>query len=268
MGVFAASAAAIGALMLPLWVASALKRDVSIVDAFWGPGFVLVGWVAWGVSGRPLTLEALLLPAAVSLWGLRLGAYLAWRNWGEPEDARYVAIRKHWPAFWLTSLGVVFGLQGALMWVVSLPVQLAASEALPALGWLDALGLAGALLGVAWETTADLQLARFKADPASAGQVLDTGVWRYSRHPNYFGDFLTWWGLYALALGRGAPAWTAVGPVVMSVLLLKVSGVPLLEQGMQERRPRYADYVARTSSFFPWFPKDLEPPADAAPPRA
>lgn len=256
MGVLAGSGVAIAALMLPLWVVSVLKRDVSIVDAFWGPGFVLVAWVAWALSGRPASAPGLVLPIAVSVWGLRLGVYLAWRNWGEPEDARYVAIRKGWPAFWLTSLGVVFGLQGVLLWIVALPVQLAASASPPALGWLDGVGLALALCGVAWETAADLQLARFKADPANQGQVLDRGVWRYSRHPNYFGDFLTWWGLFVLALGRGAPWWTAVGPVVMSVLLLKVSGVPLLEKGMATRRPAYADYVARTSSFFPWPPRE------------
>jgi steroid 5-alpha reductase family enzyme len=257
-----ASALAVAGLMLVLWIVSLRIRDASIVDPFWGFGFAMVGWVAFAASdgddGRRLLLAVL-----VSLWGLRLFGYLTWRNRGKGEDFRYAAMRdKHGERFGLVSLGTVFGLQGVLMLVVSLPVQLGQVPDDPGLGWIALAGAALWAVGLAFETIGDLQLARFKADPANRGKVLDRGLWRYTRHPNYFGDFLVWWGLWVVAAEAGWPALTIIGPIVMSILLMRVSGVTLLERDIATRRPGYAEYVRRTSAFFPRPPREISSHSD------
>ena len=191
-----------------------------------------------------------------SVWGVRLAGYLAWRNHGKGEDFRYRAMRKHWGArFPLVSLVTVFVLQGVLMWVVSLGVQLSQTATEPSVGALAAVGVAVWAVGLFFEAVGDAQLARFKADPANKGAVMDRGLWRYTRHPNYFGDFCVWWGFGLISLA--APwGWLALlGPVLMSVLLLRVSGVAMLEKTIGSRRPGYAEYVRRTSAFFPRPPK-------------
>jgi len=191
------------------------------------------------------------------IWGLRLGAYLLWRNWGRPEDFRYAAMRRSWgDHFPLASLATVFGLQAVLMWVVSLPVQVAAASALPAhLGALDAFGVMVWATGLGFEAIGDWQLARFKADPANAGRVLDRGLWRYTRHPNYFGDACVWWGLFLIACATPGGVWTLPSPIVMTVFLRRISGVPMLERSLRKRRPGYAAYVERTSAFVPRAPR-------------
>ena len=239
------------ALMVLLWVVSVLRRDASIVDSFWGAGFVLIAGVgllwSWPSSSRVLILTVL-----TSIWGLRLSLFLVRRNWGHAEDHRYAAMRAHHGSrFWWMSLFTVFLLQGVILWLVSLPIQVAAVNNLPsALGWLDALGILVWMVGLFFEAVGDAQLARFKADPDHAGRVMDRGLWRYTRHPNYFGDFCVWWGLYLIAAAGGA-TWTAASPLLMSFLLLKVSGVSLLERTITGRRPEYAAYRARTNAFFP-----------------
>ena len=186
----------------------------------------------------------------VSVWALRLSGHLARRNWNAPEDPRYRAIRaRNEPGFWWKSLYLVFGFQAVLAWLISAPLAGAITSGRP-LGAPEWLGIAIALFGIVWESVADAQLTRFRSDPANARRVMDSGLWRYSRHPNYFGEFCVWWGLYVVAAGAGA-AWTVFAPLVMSVLLLRVSGVPLLEKDIGERRPGYRDYVARTNAFFP-----------------
>lgn len=243
--------------MLAVWVLGLVRRDASIVDVGWGPGFALIAFTAYAVSGQPSAPRPLLALALVSLWGLRLGGYLLWRNWGRGEDFRYQAMRRrHGARFPLVSLATVFGLQGVLMWIVSLPVQVAIAAPAPqALGVFDALGVLLFAVGLAFEAIGDWQLARFKRDPTSAGRVMDRGLWRYTRHPNYFGDFLVWWGLYAIAVSAPLGVWTAVGPLVMSVLLMRVSGVPLLERSLARRRLGYIEYQERTSAFFPRRPR-------------
>lgn len=240
---------------LLLWLVSLRLRDVSIVDIYWGPGFALIAIVTAALAaGHPW--RQLLLTLLTVLWGARLGLYLFWRNAGHGEDYRYQAMRRHHgDRFPLVSLATVFGLQGALMWIVSLPVQVGQVAAQPAhLGWLEAAGAALWALGFAFESIGDWQLARFKADPANAGAVMDRGLWRYTRHPNYFGDACVWWGLWLVAAAAGA-WWTAVSPALMTFFLMKVSGVAMLERTIGKRRPAYAAYVARTSAFVPWFPK-------------
>lgn len=251
----ALSAVAVLVLLVGTWVVSLRVRDVSIVDPVWGLAFAVVGVVS-ALAGDGDPDRRLLLAVLVGLWGLRLFGYLAWRKARERgEDPRYVALReKHGDRFPVIALRTVFLLQGALVLVVSLPVTTAAGQD----AGLDGLAVAGVVLwavGLVFEAVGDAQLARFKADPASKGQVMDRGLWRYTRHPNYFGDFCVWWGLFLVALTAGAVWWTVVGPLVMSVLLLRVSGKGLLERDIAERRPGYADYVARTSGFVPLPPR-------------
>lgn len=239
----------IGACMLALWLVSLPLRNSSIVDIFWGLGFVIVAWLTLVQS--PFTPRGALVTALVTLWGVRLAAYLAWRNIGKGEDPRYAAMRASHGAAWSwRSLPIVFLFQGALVLFIGLPVHQAISRG-GALGLGDYVGAALVLFGVAFETTGDLQLATFKR--ANRGKVMDRGLWRYTRHPNYFGDAVVWWGLYVVALGAGA-AWTIVSPLLMTTLLVRVSGVSLLEKTMRER-PGYEEYIRRTSAFFPWPPK-------------
>ncbi len=246
------SAAVVAALMGTTWLLSLRLRNASIVDLVWGMGFVLIAWASFLYVGAT---GPLLLPCLTSLWGVRLSVYLAWRNHGKPEDFRYQAMRRTWGArFPLVSLGSVFALQGAIMWLVSLPVQYGIAVAAPAAGWVRSGGVVLWTLGFLCESVGDWQLAKFKANPANRHGLLQTGLWRYTRHPNYFGDFLVWWGLYLIALSQGAAWWTVIGPLVMSVLLRRVSGVTLLEKSLKETKPGYAAYVRRTNAFFPWPP--------------
>jgi steroid 5-alpha reductase family enzyme len=248
------SAGALLAYVLALWLLSIPLRDVSIVDPGWGAGFVIVAWLAFAI-GNGCHGRRLLLAVLVSAWGLRLAGYLIARKLSDPgEDPRYGAMRtRHGDRFALRSLLTVFLLQGALIWIISLPVQRAAPEP-DRLGALDALGGVLWAVGVFFEAVGDRQLQRFKAQAANAGRVMDQGLWRYTRHPNYFGDFCVWWGIYLIALSTGDAWWTIASPLIMSTLLIRVSGKKLLEQRMR-RRPDYAEYVARTSGFFPLPPR-------------
>jgi steroid 5-alpha reductase family enzyme len=231
------------------WVVSAVKRNVTIVDTLWSLLFVIAAAVYVTAADAP-SQRAWLVLCMVGLWGVRLAAYLAWRNRGHEEDRRYQAIRqRNEPNFALKSLWLIFGFQAVLAWIISLPLAGAIAGDAP-LGLLDGLGVALWAVGLYFEAAGDWQLARFKADPGNTGRVMDRGLWRYTRHPNYFGDFCVWWGLYLVALSAGA-WWTVVGPLIMSLLLLRFSGVRLLERDIGERRPAYAEYVRRTNAFFP-----------------
>lgn len=238
-----------------LWALSLWRRDASIVDTFWGPGFVLIA-VLSAYLGDGAAARKMLLLLLIAAWGLRLGAHLTHRNWGEAEDRRYAAMRRYYgDRFWLVSLGTVFLLQGVLMWTVALPVQWAMlSPQPPHLTFLDYIGIVVWGIGFSFEALGDWQLARFKADPANEGQVMDRGLWRYTRHPNYFGDALAWWGVFLIAVSTPGALWTIIGPVVMTTLLLRISGVSLLERTIVHRRPAYRRYIERTSAFVPWPP--------------
>ena len=249
--VLATCAAAIAAYVAIVWALSLPLRDASIADVFWGPGFAFVAIVAAWLS--PPSDRATLLVVLTSVWGLRLALHIGTR-WlkKKEEDRRYQAMRATWgDRFPVVSLFTVFLLQGGLLWIVSLPLQ--AGAALGADHPLGLLDLAGALLftvGLAFEAVGDAQLARFLSDPASRGRVMETGLWRYTRHPNYFGDALLWWGLGLIGAGTGA-WWCLAGPALMTFLLVRVSGVSLLEKDIAGRRPEYVAYVRRTSPFLP-----------------
>lgn len=249
------SAVAIALVMVATWLVSLPLRNASIVDIVWGFGFAVVAWVAFATVSDPAPRRWLLV-VLTTIWGMRLAGYLAWRNLGKDEDYRYQAMRKKaGDGFWWVSLLRVFLAQGAIMWVVSLPVQAGQALSQRPLGWLDWLGVAAWSVGVFFESVGDFQLARFKADPDNEGQVMDGGLWRYTRHPNYFGDFMVWWGLYAISLSTGG-WWTVIGPAAMTVLLMKVSGVDLLEKSIGKRRPGYDEYIRRTNAFFPGPPRN------------
>ncbi len=241
---------AIAVLAVIAWAVCTVRRNVGLVDIAW-PLFFLLAAAVYVTAAAPAGPRATPLLVLVGAWALRLAGHLAARNWNAPEDRRYQAIRaRNQPHYEWKSLYLVFGFQGVLAWIISAPLAAAAVSASP-LSMLDVLGAALVAFGLVYEAVADAQLTRFRRDPASAGRVLDRGLWRWSRHPNYFGDCCVWWGFWLIAVAAGG-AWTAFSPLLMTLLLLRVSGVTLLEQDIAERRPAYREYVARTSAFVPW----------------
>jgi steroid 5-alpha reductase family enzyme len=257
--VLALSAVAVAALMLVVWAFSVRLHDASIVDPVWGPAFVVVALVAALAGGGDPARRWLLL-AMTGAWGLRLGAHLTRRKLVErEEDRRYAAMReRQGERFTLWSLWAVFGTQGLLVVLVSLPIQ-AAAERPAALGASVIPGVVIFLVGLAFEAIGDEQLRRFKAAPGNRGKVMDHGLWRYTRHPNYFGDACVWWGLWLVALPGGGVWWTFVGPAIMTLFLVRISGKAMLEREIGKRRPEYAEYIKRTSGFFPLPPRSATP---------
>ena len=246
--------AALGMMTL-VWGWSLRKRDASIIDVFWGLGFVAVGWIYFA-GAEERAIRADLVVGLVTLWGLRLSLHILWRSRGQGEDYRYREMRQRHPrTFPLWSLVMVFWGQALLLWGISMPLYQSQRRPEPtALTLLDGLGLTLFVLGFVFEAGGDWQLARFKQDPANAGQVMDQGFWRYTRHPNYFGDAVVWWGFFCFSLATPGGWWTLFSPVLMTVLLMRVSGVTLLETRLQQTKPAYREYAQRTNAFFPWFP--------------
>jgi len=235
------------------WVVSLLRNDVSIVDSLWSIMFLLVALVYSATAVNTGPREMLVL-SLVTLWALRLSIYITWRNHGQREDYRYRKIRaNNDPGFRFKSLYIVFGFQAVLAWVISLPLVVAIGGQ-SAIGLLDYAGILFFVVGFIFEALGDLQLTRFRSNPENSGKVLDQGLWRYTRHPNYFGNFTMWWGFFLIALSAGG-WWTIISPLLMTFLLLKVSGVALLEKDISGRRPQYQQYIRRTNAFFPGFPR-------------
>lgn len=247
----AVSAGAVVVLLALVFAISVRRDRHDLIDVFWGLGFAVVSAVSLLMAAEPQVLIAVL----TMVWGLRLAVHIGIRNHGKPEDPRYVAIRKRAkgnPNLHLAK--VVYLTQGLILVFVSLPVQVA--QYIPAApAWLLVVGIAVWLVGFVFETVGDWQLSRFKADPSNKGRVMATGLWRYTRHPNYFGDAAVWWGIFLLACANWAGILTVLSPVVMTWLLAKGSGKPLTERHMRKSRPDYADYVERTSGFFPLPPR-------------
>ena len=247
--------AAVAAMMIIGWLVSLAYRNVTIVDSLWGLGFVLIAWLTYfasdGFWGRKLLLAIL-----VTLWGLRLTAYLSWRNWGKGEDPRYGGWRnKSGERFWIVSLFKVFVLQALFLWIIALALQIGQLATTPAaLTSLDLLGTLVWTTGFIFESVGDWQLAQFKSDPANKGRVMDHGLWAYTRHPNYFGEFLVWWGVFLVTLSIPNSWWTILSPLIVTAVLLKMTGIALTEKALIENRPGYSDYIKRTSAFIPWLP--------------
>jgi steroid 5-alpha reductase family enzyme len=250
------SLAAVLVYMTAIWLVSLALRNASIVDMFWGLGFVLLAAVYFaatdGVIGRKILITTL-----VAVWGLRLSLYILRRNWGQGEDYRYRAFReKAGEKFWWISFFQVFLLQGVLLWLISAPILAAQFYDSPdELAVTDILGPLVWGVGFIFESVGDWQLASFKADPANKGKVMQSGLWRYTRHPNYFGDTTVWWGYFVIAAGTVDGLWTVFSPILMTVLLMRVSGVALLERAQVRTKPQYRAYIESTSAFLPWFPR-------------
>lgn len=247
-------------VMILLWLVAVVIKDVSFIDAVWPMGMVLLAAVTFWLANAASPVSALLL-MLTALWGIRLGLHLfiRWRRNGiDPRYAKIMASakeKKGW-SFAKTALLQVFLLQGPLLFMVCLPAQLGIWRG----GTVDTLALIGALIaltGIAFETIGDWQLEQFRGNPSNKGKVLNTGLWRYTRHPNYFGDACTWWGIWIVALSTGRDVGLAslIGPVFLNFTLVKWSGAAMLERGLKKTRPEYADYIARTSSFIPLPPK-------------
>ena len=247
---------AVALMMLVGWLISLRRRNVTVVDSLWGIGFVLIAWITFifadGYTGRALVLALL-----TTIWGGRLSIYLAWRNKDKKEDPRYGTWRqKYGDRFWIVSLFNVFLIQALFLWVIALAMQYGQMAAAPdRLTWLDYLGVTMWLTGFVFEAVGDWQLTRFKADPANKDKVMDQGLWAYTRHPNYFGEALLWWGIFLIALSTPGSFWTIISPVVITLTLVKMTGIALTEKVILEKKPIYSGYMARTSAFFPWFPK-------------
>ena len=243
-------------MMFVGWLMSIIKKNVTLVDSLWGLGFVMIAWMTVWLTpdhGPRQTVMAVM----VTLWGLRLSSHLSWRNWGHGEDPRYGQWREtSGERFWLVSLFKVFLLQAIFLWLIALSLQIGQMSPIPPR--LTAFDYAGIILwtvGFLFESVADWQLLKFKANPATKGQVMDRGLWAYSRHPNYFGEVLVWWGLFFMTLATPDSAWTIVSPVIITLVLLKMTGVPLTEKTIARTRPGYADYVRRTNAFIPGRPR-------------
>lgn len=243
-------------VMTFLWIVSIIIKNVSIVDIFWGLGFVIsCGFYFLNSHGNES--RKIILMSLAALWGFRLTGYLAWRNVGKGEDFRYREFRRKYgeKRYWWISFFQTFLLQGVLMWLISAPLlgaQYYGQDTPP--GILDYTGMALWIIGFTFETGGDLQLAHFKANPSNRGKVLDRGFWRYTRHPNYFGDSAVWWGFALICMASGSYL-PALGSLLMTALIIRVSGVALLEKTLKEEKPQYREYIEKTSSFIPWFPK-------------
>lgn len=244
--------------MLSLWLISLSQRNSSIVDIFWGLGFVLCAWLYATLTPWDSGNRKWLLLFLVTVWGLRLSYHILRRNWGRSEDFRYQAWRREaGESWWWRSFFKVFLLQGLLMWIISVPLYAAQAYLAPTrLTWFDGLGVGFWVVGFFFEAVGDWQLVRFKADPLNRGKVLDSGVWRYTRHPNYFGDAAQWWGFYLISLSAGG-WWTMFSPVLMTALLLNVSGAALLEKTLVKTKPHYKEYMEKTSPFLPLPQKNI-----------
>ncbi|MCE1253547.1 MAG: DUF1295 domain-containing protein [Anaerolineae bacterium] len=243
-------------LMIFIWLLSLFLKNSSIVDIFWGPGFVLLAWFYFSQTPDGDFLRKTLTVGLVTIWGLRLAIYIFLRNFGKPEDFRYRKWREEAGEKWaLLSLFKVFFVQGLIMWIISIPLLAAQFQREHLPGWLEILAVVFWLIGFVFEAGGDWQMKQFKADPANQGQVMNRGLWRYTRHPNYFGDAAQWWAFYLLALAAGG-WWSFYSPLLMTFLLLRVSGVSLLEKTLKETRSGYKEYIQNTSAFVPWFPKN------------
>jgi len=243
-------------LMTVLWIISIFIKNASIADLFWGFGFVVVS-AFYFLNTEGAGPRKIILMSLVAIWGLRLTAYLTWRNIGKGEDFRYREFRKNYgeKRYWWISYFQTFLLQGVLMWIISLPLLGAQYYGQNTqTGFFDLAGIALWLIGFSFEAGGDFQLASFKANPANKGRVLDTGFWRYTRHPNYFGDSAVWWGYGLICIGAGSYI-PVTGSIIMTALIIKISGVALLEKSLKETKPQYREYIEKTSAFLPWFPK-------------
>lgn len=255
----AINAAVLIAVFMLFWLVTLKTRDVTPIDSVWALGMVVLGWTSFVQTSGDPTRKALLM-ALCTIWGVRLGGYLLWRWRDHGPDRRYQTMfakakeAKGWD-FNQASIRLVYAIQAPLLFIVCLPVQLGQVDAAPAVGLLGKVGAVLAVVGILFECIGDWQLVAFRRNPANAGKVLSTGLWRYTRHPNYFGDACVWWGLYLIAAESMTGLWAIPGPILLTYTLMRWSGVPTVEGRMKRKKPDYEAYVRRTSGFVPWFPR-------------
>lgn len=239
-----------------LWVYSLVIKDASIIDIFWAPGFAILAWYYFSITSDASNIRNLILCSLVTIWAVRLGGYIFMRNHGNGEDFRYQVWRKEGGKnYWWISYLRVFLLQGLLLWIVGSVLLVAQSSGEIALQPLDYVGIVLWAIGFLFEAVGDYQLSNFKKNPANKGKVMDTGLWRYTRHPNYFGNAVMWWGFFLFALSTEGGWIYVFSPVLMTFLLVRVSGAAMLESTLKKTKPKYKDYIEKTPVFFPWFPK-------------
>lgn len=241
-------------LYMTMWaVVAVYRKDNGLADIAWGLGFVAIGLLGWLQS--QFADRQLIVTLMVFIWGFRLALHVYARQQGKPEDFRYQKMRQNWGSQWKRkSFTNVFYLQGILMLIISLPVVWIQTVGFTPLTWWDGLGILVWIHGMIWEAVSDVQLTTFKSNPENAGKVFTKGLWKYSRHPNYFGEACVWWGFWLLAVSTSSGWLTVISPVLITFLLLRVSGVPMLER-KYEGNPEYEAYCKQTNRFFPWFPK-------------
>ena len=256
LNVYIINFSAVFLMMIIGWFVSLRRNNVTVVDSLWGLGFVLIAWITFFMSAGE-TFRALLLAVLTSIWGFRLSIYLTRRNKGKGEDPRYGSWRRQYgDRFWIVSLFNVFLVQAVFLWIIALAMQYGQLSSIPArVTWLDICGTLVWLVGFGFEAVGDWQLARFKLNPANQGKVMDHGLWAYTRHPNYFGEMLIWWGIFLIVLSTPGSMWTIISPVLITITLIKITGVALTEKIILEKKSKYAEYIANTSAFIPWFPK-------------
>lgn len=253
---FSQAALIILVLVTLLWIWSVFIKNVSIVDVFWSIGFVVVNAFYIFMTGE-LNARKVLVLTLVSIWGLRLAIYLAYRNIGKGEDFRYQEFRKYYGTerYWWISFFQTFLLQGGLIMIISLPLLgISSSASSGDLNMIDYFGIVVWLIGFVFEAGGDFQLMNFKKNIENKGKVLNTGFWKYTRHPNYFGDSAVWWAYAIFSIAAGS-YWQIIGSIIMTVLIIKISGVSLLEKTLKDTKPQYRDYIKKTNSFIPWLPK-------------
>ncbi len=240
--------------MTAWYVVSLFKKRNDVADIAWGIGFVLLAWLSWFLN-IDSDSRGLLLAILITVWGVRLAVHIFRRNRGKAEDYRYQIWRQEWGKwFYLRSYGQVYVLQGLLLFLIILPVLLVNNSRDGFLGYLDVLGVLVWLVGFFFESVGDKQLSDFIRNPDNKGKLMQSGLWKYTRHPNYFGEVTQWWGVWLIAIGAPIPWFGIIGPLTITYLILKVSGIPMLEKKMQEN-PSFVEYARRTNKFFPWFPK-------------
>ena len=239
-----------------LWfLISVIKKRNDVADVAWGLGFILMAWISFFLNGNSNS-RGLLLCILISIWGLRLAFHIYNRNKGKTEDYRYLAWRQEWGDwFYIRSYFQVYLLQGFFLFVIALPVILANNAAEYKIGILDGIGFLIWLIGFYFEVVGDAQLAKFIKNPANKGRLIQTGLWAYSRHPNYFGEVTLWWGIWLMTLSTFNGWYGIISPILITFLILKVSGIPMLEKKM-EQNADFADYKRRVSAFFPMKSKD------------
>jgi steroid 5-alpha reductase family enzyme len=244
----------IGILTL-LWLYSLLIRDSSIIDSFWGVGFAILAWFYCYALPEAWTPRNILICSLVTIWGVRLGLHIGIRNHGKGEDYRYQQFRQQGGVhYWWISYLRVFVMQGFLMWIIAAPLLIAQTH-IGGLTALDYVAIGVWLIGFLFEFVGDWQLAHFKRNPQNKGKVMNKGLWKYTRHPNYFGDTMLWWGYFLFSLSVPGAWFYIFSPILMSFLLMQVSGVTLLEKTLVKSKPQYQDYIRKTSAFFPMMPK-------------